>query len=222
MRKEPFTTGSYVHVIQRGVRKLAIVRDEIDRIRFLKLLCYMNDEYSSENWIREIKYLEPFDRPRNWPPKSPLVKILAFCLLDNHFHLLLREIKDGGISMFMKKIGNSMTGHFNKKYKTVGRLFQGSYKARTVKSDRHLQYLAAYILVKNPFELFPGGIQNAKQHFDDAYTFACNYDFCSLGSFLNIKKSQFIDLDIYDDFFKDNETFKAFAKDVIEGRVTEV
>ena len=64
-----------------------------------------------------------------------LVQIFAFCLMPNHIHLLLREIKQGGISQFMKKFETSQAIYFNKKYNRTGHPFQESFKAVHIKDN---------------------------------------------------------------------------------------
>ena len=96
MRIEPHGVGSILHVIKRGARGMDIVRDERDRHRFGTLLFYLNDSFSDPNWIENLKFCRPFERPEHWPEREPLVRILAWTLLSNHFHLLLEEIREGG------------------------------------------------------------------------------------------------------------------------------
>src|SRR3989338_7670613 len=165
MRVEPFAVGSYVHALKRGARGLPITKSLSEQRRFMRLLFYMNDHYSNEIWERETKTLGMFGRPSEWPERRPLVKILAWTLMPNHFHLLLKEVEEGGISKFMQKLGNSMSTYANLKHKEKGSLFQGAYKARTVGDDRYLRYLAPYIMVKNVFELYPGGLEKAMREF---------------------------------------------------------
>lgn len=117
---------------------MPIVYDEKDKWRFLKALRYFNDETSREHTFRDIIALEklaplkPFEWPDSWPKQDPLVKILAFHLSENHYHLLIKEIKPDGTARFMQKLGTGFTGYINKKYTLVGRLFQGSYKAKVI------------------------------------------------------------------------------------------
>src|SRR3954466_5129667 len=105
MRRDPYGVGSYIHVFNRGTKRMNIVRDEDDRWRFLKLVRYLNDANVPRNWERDIGpdlIRAGFDRPDHWPARDPYVSILAFCLMDNHFHLLVREQKEGGLSKFMQ------------------------------------------------------------------------------------------------------------------------
>lgn len=183
MRIEPRGVGSIVHVIQRGARGLNIVRDKRDRARFGELLFYLNDSFSDPNWLKAKKECAPFERPDYWPDRDPLVQILAWTLMPNHFHLLLEEIQDGGIAKFMQRVCGSMSMAFNAKYSEHGSLFQGSYKSKTVDSDRYIQYLIYYIQVKNVLELYPGGLSQAILHFDDAWSWALQYPFSSFPSY---------------------------------------
>jgi len=123
MYREPYGVGSFVHVIQRGARGLPIVRDKADRDRFLFLLAHFNDNYLPENWFRDIcsiNGIPSFERPALWPEQKQIVRILGFCLLTNHFHLLLEEVQDGGISKFMQRIGTAISKNFNEKYEERG------------------------------------------------------------------------------------------------------
>ena len=229
MRIEPFTIEDYVHVYNRGNRKAEIVRDEKDKWRFMQALRFFNDSHSSVNLLRQISLLKSnFNRqmesvfdtgwPRNWPEKDPLVKIICYSLIPNHFHLLLKEIREGGISKFMQKLGTGYTNYFNLKYQEVGRVFQGSYKGRTIKDQLYLEYLSVYIQVINVLELFPGGLKKALENIDEALKFTEKYPFSSYQDFIGLRKSLIIDKDILGERFPTTEDYKKFVRDVIEAR----
>ena len=229
MRVQPHVVGSYMHVLKRGGRGMPIVKDEADQYRFIRSLYYLNDTFVDENWDRasyNISYSgqttvtrkgKLFYRPEHWPRRKELVKILGYTLMPNHLHLLLKEVVEGGISLFMKKLGQSMTEHFNEKYVTRGSLFQGSYKGRTIDSDEYLRYVAAYIMVKNTFELFPGGIGKARENFEAAWQFSAKYPFSSFPDYVSERGSPIIDKEILGDLFSDKNEFKNFVRDVIDG-----
>jgi len=192
MRKEKFETGSIVHVIKRGARGMEIVRDESDRWRFVKMLYFLNDKNHSENWERDIGSIKKglhFERPKDWPERDTLVNVLSYCLMPNHFHLILEEKEEGGIPKFIKSFCGSMALYFNKKYKEKGSLFQGPYKARVIDSDYYLELVNIYVNVKNPLELYKGGLKNAIKNFDMSYRWAEGYDFCSLGDYSGKRKN---------------------------------
>lgn len=222
MRKENFTIGSFVHVYNRGNRKQAIVREQKDMWHFLELLFYFNSKVAITNFTRNLNRSRlrfNLNQPRRsfvwseeWPFREPIIKILAFSLLENHFHLLLKEIQEDGISLFMKKLGTGMATYFNIKYDEVGSLFQGSYKARRIEKDLYLKYLSVYVQVKNVFELYPGGFQKAIAEFDKAYDWAVKYPYCSLADYAGLRNSPIIDKDILGDFFSNPESYKEFTR----------
>lgn len=222
MRKEPFSVGDFVHVFNRGNRKQEIVRDEKDKLYFLQALYYFNDSHSIPNIFQRLNDefrsdLNELEWPNSFPKRDPLVKIHAVVLKYNHFHLILEEIREGGVSEFMRKIGIGMTNRFNKRYEETGKLFQGSYKARRIDKDNYLQYLSVYIHVKNIFEVYVGGIENAVKNFDDAYDFAKKYQYSSLGVYEGIDSplAKIISTDWLGEAFKNNE-FKEFSKNCLE------
>ena len=217
MRVEPFSVDSYVHALKRGARGLPITGDEADKNRFLHLLFYMNDEFLDENWHNAPRR-SAFFRPESWPERIPLVHIVAYTLMSNHIHLLLKEIREGGISTFMQKVGQSMTNHFNQKYDQQGSLFQGSYRARTVQSDKYLRYVSAYIMVKNVFELYPkGGLKAAITHFGDAWEWAIEYPFSSLGEYIGTRPVTILEKNGMQKIFSSRDEFRDFAYDVMKG-----
>lgn len=222
MRKEPFSVGDYVHIYNRGNRKQLIVRDLKDRWRFLRSLYFFNTRVTPENPFRDLPLLRfnlnrAFEWPEHWPSRRPIVKILSFILADNHFHFLIKEIESGGTSLFMKRLGNGITGYFNLKYQESGRLFQGSYRAKRVDNDIYLRYLSAYIQVKNAFELFPGGLTRAIRNFDKAYDWASDYLFGSLGYYTKGTKLPVVDGDILLEEFSGPKEYKKFVKDCVLG-----
>lgn len=220
MRAEEFGAGVFVHIVQRGAKGTNIVRDDTDRWRFLRLLRYLNDQNVPRNWDRDItpEHIHAgFERPDSWPEQKPYVSILAYCLMDNHFHLLVQGKDERGISEFMQRLCTSMATFYNTKYRERGSLFQGPYRARVVDSDVYLQYLAAYIQVKNPFERYPAGLREAVRFFDDAYEWARRDPFTSLGDYLGTRRAALIDLNAVNEVFE-SDNFMSFARDVIEGK----
>ncbi|HVW83016.1 MAG TPA: hypothetical protein VHC68_03705 [Candidatus Paceibacterota bacterium] len=104
MRVEPHDVGSFLHITKRGARGAEIVRDESDRIGFTRSLFYLNDTYSDENWRKSLSGLGMFERPADWPEREPLVRIHAWTLMPNHFHILAEQIRDGGVAKFMQRL----------------------------------------------------------------------------------------------------------------------
>lgn len=218
MRKEPYGVGSFVHVIQRGTRGAPVVRDEEDKNRFLLMLAHFNDEYQPANWFRDVSNpnLSPFERPGEWPEQEKLVNIIAFCLLTNHFHFLLEEIQEGGISKFMQRLGTGMSYRYNLKYDEHGSLFQGSFRSRTIDSDNYLRQVIAYIQLKNALDVYDSKIQT-ETDFEKAYAWACKYEYASLGDHAGTFMRPITEKTFVTNIFSPSE-FKEFGKNIIEGR----
>jgi len=211
-----------VHVMKRGARGLPITSDIADCWRFTRLLYHMNDEYKCDPWERDTFGMGIFDRPSSWPERSPLVKVLAWVLMPNHFHLVLKEIREGGVSKYMQKIGGSMTTHHNAKHEEKGSIFQGAFKSRTLDDDFYLKHVASYVMVKNVFELYPGGYDRAVAEFDKAWKWAVEeYPFSSLADYATMRNSPILEKDIFGELFPSPATFKAHSKEMIMNRTVE-
>jgi len=145
VRKIQFETDSYYHIYNRGVDKRDIISDNDDCIRFLRSLNIFNTTESVgsvfEYDIHSKNKTQSFGNPVS---KSKLVEIVACNLLDNHYHLVLKQLIDGGISTFMKSLGGGYTKYFNEKYDRSGALFQGPFKAVFV-GEENLEKTVAYV-----------------------------------------------------------------------------
>ncbi|TSC87232.1 MAG: putative transposase [Parcubacteria group bacterium Gr01-1014_8] len=180
MRRIPFTVDETYHVYNRGTEKRKIFTSVPDHKRFLALLFLANGEntvHISNEIQTSLPHLLSLDRGK------PLVDICAHCLMPNHFHLMLREIRNGGISRFMQKLQTGYTMYFNTRQKRSGVLFQGKYKATHVADDRYFKYLVSYIHL-NPVKLIEPtwketGIANrrAAEKFLDGYRWSSFHDY---------------------------------------------
>ena len=219
MRVEPFGVGSFVHAMKRGARGLPIVRTEADRRRFASLLYLLNDKHQDRNWKDKTTGSGMFERPLSWPEREPLTRILSWVLMPNHFHLLLEETEVGGIAKFMQRLCGSMSAHFNAKYHEKGSLFQGGYKGRTVANDNYLRLLAPYIMVKNVFELYPGGLTKALKEFEKAWQWGTSsYGFSSFPEYAGVRSWPITEKGIFKELFPDSPSFKRHAKEIMSSR----
>ena len=132
----------FYHVFNRGVDKRTVVIDESDRLRFLQgLYLYNNADHIIRN-VSRVTSQSIFQQPR-----KQLVDIHAFCLMDNHYHLLLSPVDDdpAHISAFMRKVNMGYAKYFNEKYDRSGALWQGKYKSILIQKDTHFLYIPHYI-----------------------------------------------------------------------------
>jgi hypothetical protein len=223
MRVEPYTIGDFLHVFNRANQGMVLFPNVSDKWHFLKILRFFNDEYIPINPSRQLDYLlksgrisRQFEWPKDWPPHRPLVKILSYRLRKTHFHLLLKEIVKGGMSKFMKRLGDAITKYINQKYNRRGRIFQGAYRAKTIGKDvRILQYIDAYVQVFNAFEDYPGGIESALKEFDKAFEFALEDPFSSLGESFGKRNLGIVDRDVLAEMFPNLEIYKKFVYDAL-------
>src|SRR3989344_8765609 len=131
------TEGQFVHVLNRGVDKRKIFMDKQDYLRFIHDLFEFNDTEPANNLTYFFRK-ESMDVGRPYIERRPrklLVKILAFCLMPNHYHLLLQPCVENGIPLFIKKLNGGHAKYFNERYKRRGALFQGKYKSVAVTTE---------------------------------------------------------------------------------------
>jgi putative transposase len=175
--RTPFAIGQWYHCYSRGVDKRATFLDERDFERFMQLLYLANDISALHH--QDITHPQDFSHPRS----QPLVAIAAYALMPNHYHLVMREIREGGISEFMRKLGIAYTTYFNTKNERVGNLFVKPFRARHVDSDRYLQHLVKYIHL-NAAELFePRWKEGDVRDFAGLEKYLIEYPFASLRDF---------------------------------------
>jgi len=149
--KKPYFEENYIyHIYNRGVEKRNIFLEDKDYFRFIHNLFELNNanRVINTNYYFKGKNIEVQPRYTQYIKKEArklLVEILAFVLMPNHFHLLLKQKREKGIPKFMQKIGTGCTMYFNQKYDRVGGLFQGRFKAKLVDKDYYLVHLLNYI-----------------------------------------------------------------------------
>jgi putative transposase len=120
-------------------------------------------------------------------PRKILVEILAFCLMPNHYHLLLRQKRENGIVNFMQKLGTGYTMYFNQKYNRVGGLLQGRFKAVIVNKEEYFIHLPYYIHL-NPLDLIMSKWQEGRiKNFNKAIKFLENYRWSSYLDYIGKK-----------------------------------
>lgn len=179
-RRSAFAVTEFYHIYNRGVDKRTIFVDGADHIRFVELL-YLSNSTQPVN-IRNIR--EEVDSVFKFDGGEKLVAIGAYCLMPNHFHILVTPLVENGVQTFMRKVSTGYSMYFNKRYERSGVLFQGRYKSERVDSDEYLKYLYSYIHL-NPLKLIEKdwkeiGLKNisgAQEYLDD-YRFSSYRDYC--------------------------------------------
>ncbi|MBI3458749.1 transposase [Candidatus Azambacteria bacterium] len=140
MKRIPFEIESFYHIYNRGVDKRVVFNSNKDNFLFIKYLNILNDiDVVSPRINGDIEDKSPKKTDQR------LVNIIAYCLMPNHFHLLLQEITEGGISKFMQRIGTAYTMYFNDLNNRSGALFQGVFKSKYIDNEIYLQKIIDYI-----------------------------------------------------------------------------
>lgn len=155
MRVLKTAVGEYYHIYNRGVEKRNIFANNDDLWRFMTLLIIFQGKIYIPQVSRLVTYVKHwmFDKDIFEEIISErTVELVCFCLMPNHFHLILKEIKEGGIPSFMQRLGDAYTKYFNLKYKRTGHLFGAKYQSVHINKDSYLKYLSAYIHI-NPREI---------------------------------------------------------------------
>ncbi len=225
MRKVQFVKNHFYHIFNRGVEKRTIFLNDSDRWRFLQGLFLFNDEESSANLLWQLerdhgvvnfRVLKDFFVTQTKPkPRHPLVRIMADCLMPNHYHLLLEEIVDGGISRFMHKLGTGYTQYFNKKYERVGSLLQGPFKAALVDDEMYLKYLLVYINVINPSELCEA---KPSTEIEEITRFAEEFSWSTHQEYAGKRNSIIIDKGLLGKVFPTPGIYQEFTREVLLGK----
>lgn len=205
-REFKFAPDEYYHIYNRGTDKREIFINAKDHTRFIESLYLFNSEERIVLKMVSKKNRFSYDKGET------IVDIGAYCLMPNHFHLLIRAKNDGGISSFMKKLQTAYSMYFNKKYKRSGSLFQGPFKAQHVNRDEYLKYLFAYIHL-NPIKLIDKDWKNKGiQDLNQAKIFLDSYKYSSYTDYLSEDRQEVSVLNrvAFPDYFENTKVFDDF------------
>ena len=168
--------GAWYHVMNRGTNRCPIFLENQDRQHFYDVLWK-----SATLWK---------------------IQIHAYSLMPNHYHLLIEELEEGGVTRFMHKLGVGYAGYFNKKYDRSGALFQGKYKSILIERDAHFMYIPFYIHF-NPLDMkFPEwrdrsikDVRTAKKYLE-SYRWSSHLDYLGINSFPSVTQRDIL-LDLF-------------------------
>ena len=219
-RKVVFEVGEFYHLYNRGNDKRKIFLTNNDYQRFICSLYAANSsspihlsdlrQWSKQVWKQERKKV--------------LVNIGAYCLMPNHFHLLIKERGAGGITAFMQKLLTSYSSYFNLKHGRTGKLFEGYFKATHVDNDAYLKYLYSYIHL-NPVKISnPNGWPTKIiQNIGVAESFLNDYPYSSYQDYLGHQRQEKVILNpkAFPDYFDNKIDFKSFIEDWMKYHQTE-
>lgn len=222
-----FSSGEYYHIYSRGVEKRKIFLDKGDYDRFVKLLFIANSN-------NRFNFTDVFVKGSNKKfgdidRGETLVSIGAWCIMPNHFHILLREkdlhmhilednpqeIRPVGVALFMKKLLTGYSMYFNTKYHRKGRLFENTFNAKHLNTDQYLKYQYTYIHL-NPIGIVDSGWKEKKiKDKPSVKKFLVNYPYSSFQDYSGVKREEglIIEPKVFPEYFA---TFTDFGKMIDE------
>lgn len=200
-RKTSFAVEEHYHIYNRGVDKRIIFVDGHDMRRFFQSMIEFNT-IAPIGSLYENSFLQLGSLTAKL--KERLVNIIAYCLNPNHFHLILEQLVDGGISEFMKRLGGGYTGYFNKKHKRGGSLFQGVFKDIHIDSNEYLLHASAYVNLNDQVHQLGGETPELVESMS------------SWGEYMNKEIKGICEKEIILGQFKDINEYKEFAFSSLE------
>ncbi|MBI4037393.1 transposase [Candidatus Daviesbacteria bacterium] len=192
-RTTPLVSDHFYHIYNRGVEKRIIFTNEKDYQRFLKTLYYYQFIGPKPSFSKHLQI-----KVKYFSHNPKIVEVICYCLMPNHFHLLIKQTTENGISEFIGKVINSYTKYFNTKYKRVGPLFQGAFKTVLVENDFQMMHLSRYIHL-NPY--VSALAQNLQQ-----------YPYSSYNHFIGLTIDPLCVDDLILGYFKDRDEYRDFVE----------
>jgi len=198
IKRPQLVNDEIYHLILRGVDDLDIFKNNDDYWRAIFSLYEFNTDGPVEIRIQRKKRQRIKNGGQSSDERNLLIRILAFCFMPNHIHLLVTQITKDGITQFMRKFGTGYAYYFNKKYGRKGHLFQGRFRAVHIKSDRQLKSVFVYIHT-NPISLIDfrwkeeGTADTRKAiHFLEDYKWSSFPDYIGTKNFPSITEREFL------------------------------
>lgn len=207
-RKTPLLPGQIYHVFNRSIARQPIFLNRKNYQRVLDVLVfysYFNPpvRFSHYNRLPANQKSDFIDNLRKTGVKQ--IELLAFCLMPNHIHFLIKEIKEKGISTFMSNLQNSYAKYFNIKTERSGSLFQTMFKAVRIESDEQLIHVARYIHLNPVTAYLLKDVNQLK-----------NYPWSSFIDYLGIRNLDILNKDIVLGYFSSTEQFIKFTNDQVD------
>lgn len=202
----PLVEGQIYHVFNRGIDHRLTFSDKLELKRAMAVIDYYqfaNPPLKFSQFIKlPVEERSKFQIKIRTGPK--LVDILSFCLMPNHFHFLLKQAYNKGISKFLSNFQNSYTRYFNTKNERDGPLFLDQFKAVLVETDEQLMHVSRYIHL-NPLTAY------VVKDFDSLF----NYIWSSLPEYAEGKES-ICETSTILGFFRGTGAYIDFLKDQVE------
>lgn len=145
MRKNPLVVGQIYHVFTKSIARFNIFNNDNEFFRIIEMLRYYQQENPALKFSKFINIKDKTMEKSLISNNNNLVGIIAYSIMPTHIHLILKQIKENGISNFMRIVLNSYTRYFNIKHTRKGPLWEGRFKSVLVKNDEQLLHLTRYL-----------------------------------------------------------------------------
>ncbi|MEK7064171.1 MAG: transposase [Patescibacteria group bacterium] len=206
-RQIVLATGEVYHVFNRGVERRPIFTSKYEYQHALDIINFYRFTALPMRFSK-FKLLPKTDRYQLFSKIAsthmPQVEIIAFCLMSNHFHFLIKQTYDNGISNFVSRFCNSHSKYFNTRHNRVGHLFQGPFKAVRVETEEQLVHLSRYIHL-NPVSSFLTPRSGLDKYLWSSYL-----------EYLGLKNNGIVNSQSVISLFKSIEEYRSFVNDHID------
>ncbi|OGD95621.1 hypothetical protein A3A48_01020 [Candidatus Curtissbacteria bacterium RIFCSPLOWO2_01_FULL_37_9] len=192
-RTIPFVNNHFYHIFNRGVAHMPIFNTKWDHKRFTKTFFY----YQIKGPKPKFSIFSPDNNKLD--TNNKIVELICYCLMPNHFHFLLQQKVDGGITEFVSKISNSYTKYFNTKNERAGPILQGEFKSVLVETNEQLVHLSRYIHLNPLVSYLTDNLEL--------------YPLSSYLEYIGINKTSVCSKDIIVKQFKSSQEYKQFVLD---------
>ena len=148
VRKTPLVTGEIYHIYNRGINKQNIFlhkRDYSYLLEIIEYYSYLSSVLSYSKFRKMARYKRELSLQKIRKDNKKMVDLLAFCIMPNHYHLIVRQVAGGGVCRYLRNVQNSYASYFNIKHKREGSLFQGRFKAVRILDDEQLIHVLRYV-----------------------------------------------------------------------------
>ncbi|MDP3645752.1 MAG: transposase [bacterium] len=187
--RKPIELEEWYHCYNRGVDKRKVFLNRSDYERFLLLMFIANASIPAHTFHLESRHLQTVLSDTLLNRGSAIVEIGAYSLMPNHIHFVLKEIQEGGISLFMQKVFTGYTMYFNERNERTGSLFAGTFKSKHVVNDDYLKLLVPYVHL-NCVELFDPKWKAGQGNIGAVQKRLEEYPYSSLPDFLGTKRPE--------------------------------
>lgn len=206
MRKDLLVTDSVYHIFNKSIAGYKIFNNNEDYSRIVNVFCYYQREKPGINFSKFISAADKngcdyydfsslIDRRKH-------VEIIAYCVMPTHFHIILKQVLDRGISIFMNNIQNSYTRYFNIKNKRKGPLWESRFKSVLVEKDEQLLHLTRYLHLNPVTAFMVDKPEDWKASSYQEYIFQTSNSICEYDDLIEIDKS------IYKEFVEDRISYQ--------------